>query len=478
MDEGEMEDSRLMPNRYATGRVVALRREEVERKDDQLGLIRPSRGGPEVMRLLPFTCKKGHRDNLVVVRGPERGDQWELKEEDRLCSKDDCSKIVTPAIPLPELTRGYWSVPVVVLDDEGNVKVPTAKEVYPEVEAFIRKHFVHDDERVYGTLALWVMHTYCNSFFDTVPYILFLASHGSGKSRGLEVLCLLVYRGILTAGFTPANVYRLIEMYHPTLLLDEGGHSINAGMGSGKTTIAVLNQGYKWGSKVYRTNLKRGEDPVGFDCFGPKAIAAVKGFLPTLESRCIVISMIKGKPENRTFDEDWAALLRGMLTVWAMYAPVEIVWPDVEDGRVEEVFVSLYSMAHLVGDDAVASLEGFMHNEIERRKHDEKMSDDALVVQALVEQLGPSQRTEKIRIKEICDARNEMACEFHGADYYEWSPRRMADKLKALGLSNRAAPLRDNRGAYLPYDMNLGRIKALANKYHVDIAGTPLSEGE
>jgi len=471
-----VEKAKLSPNKYATEVVVALRWEGEDCEHDRLGIIKPSGEAPEVVQI-PCKCSVCHtRKRLTVIRKSGRGEKWGPKPKDTICSTEGCPGIMLTTIP--EVSRGYWPVPVVELDKEDNVKVPAAKEVYDEVEDFIRKHFVHDDERVYGKLALWVMHTYCVDFFETVPYVQFLASHGSGKTRGLEVLCALSYRGMLTAGFTPANLYRLIDKYHPTLLLDESGHSIHAGSEAGKTIISVLNQGYKRGSLVFRTNLQKGEDPIGFDCFGPKAIAAVKGFLSTLESRCIIIPMIKGKPENRTMDEDWAALLRGKLTVWAIYAPVEPVWPDAEDGRVEEVFVPLYSIAHLVGDDAVSSLEKFMKSEILRRKHDEKMSDEALVVQALVEQLGPSQRTEKIRIKEVCDAYNEMASEDHGEDFRDCSYRKMAYKLKALGLSNRARPARDNHGAYLPYDKNLARIKGLAKKYHVSLSGTPLGKDE
>lgn len=477
MDDYHNEENPPNPNRYATEKVVALRNEGRDQEHDVLGIIVPKTGVPKVIRTLPFTCPKCHtRKESTIVRKVGRGEKWGPKPEDIICSDEKCHRIMSST--RPEVLHGYWPVPVVVLDEEGRVKIPTAKEVYDEVEVFIRKHFVHDDDRVYGKLALWVMHTYCVDFFDTVPYMQFLASHGSGKTRGLEVLRSLSYRGMLTAGFTPANLYRLIETYHPTLLLDESGHSIHERSESGGTIISVLNAGYKRGSKVYRTNIKKSEEPVGYDCFGPKAIAAVKGFLPTLESRCIIIPMIKGKPENRTIDKGWAALLRGKLTLWAMYAPVEVVWPDAEDGRVEEVFMPLHSIAHLVGDDAVSMLEGYMHDEIVRRMHDERMSDDAIVMQALVEQLPLGLMTGKIRIKDICDAYNEMASGLYGDDFRKCSYRRMAERLKALGLSNRSTTVRDNQGAYLPHDKNMNRIMALARKYHVEVPETPPSDDE
>ena len=109
-----------------------------------------------------------------------------------------------------------------------------------------------------------------------------------GKTRNLEVLSCLVHRPVHTANITVAALYRTIDHYRPTLLIDEADTIfVN---GSNAELRGVLNAGlYRSNAFVLRCIGKR-QEPKLFSVWCPKAIALIGRLPSTLEDRSIVTS--------------------------------------------------------------------------------------------------------------------------------------------------------------------------------------------
>src|SRR5208337_2205414 len=135
----------------------------------------------------------------------------------------------------------------------------------------------------------------------------------SGKTRALECLCKLCYRSIMASSLSAAALFRALEAWHPTLLLDETEIYNREAM---IEVLALLNSGYRRGQYAIRvTNAEEGCPELGFfDTFGFKVLAGTEELAATLQSRCIITTMSKAvRHVNLFVDEKKAQDLRNKL---------------------------------------------------------------------------------------------------------------------------------------------------------------------
>lgn len=137
-------------------------------------------------------------------------------------------------------------------------------------------------------VALWIVHT-CLIDEVFISPILGIASpvKRCGKSTLLMLSQALCHRSALASNISPAALFRTIEKYKPTLLIDEAETFLthNADL------RGILNAGHsKKTAKVHRT-VGDHHEPRSFSTFCPKAIALIGQLPGTLEDRAIVIPM-------------------------------------------------------------------------------------------------------------------------------------------------------------------------------------------
>lgn len=151
----------------------------------------------------------------------------------------------------------------------------------------IFKRYVIFPEGGAQTAAIWAVQTYCIDAFDIAPILQIKSPEKRcGKTTLLDLLAVSVRRPILAASISPAAVFRSIEKWEPTLLIDEA----DAFMGGKEELRGILNAGHRRGGSVVRT---AGDDhePRLFDVFSPKAIAAIDDLPDTIEDRSIQIQL-------------------------------------------------------------------------------------------------------------------------------------------------------------------------------------------
>ncbi len=179
---------------------------------------------------------------------------------------------------------------------------PDPPNLLREIEAFIAAHVHLPGEMPALTSAVWVVQTH---YFDlgsinALPYLHVRGPYGSGKTRFLEVLGSVCWRGLHTAGRTSAALFRTAEAWKPTRLDEFVGRQ----QGSEALT-AILNTRYRRELTVIRFR-PRTHEPDAFDVFGPTAFA---GRLPgrSLVTGSFGVTMAKTvKSLPRQIDYEWS----------------------------------------------------------------------------------------------------------------------------------------------------------------------------
>jgi hypothetical protein len=250
-------------------------------------------------------------------------------------------------VPLPRLP---WPAAYLPKDYE------TEEQLFNEIKEFFVNHLDVANQFLYDVYAAFTMASWRPEDFTVVPYQFFLGPLASGKTRALECFHRVCYRSIMAASMSAASLFRALEAWHPTLLLDETEIYKRESM---VEVLALLNTGYRRGQYAIRIEkVEEGVPQVAmFDTFGFKVLAGTEELAATLHSRCILTSMSKAVREINLFiDEEQAEKLRNKLLNYRFRNLGKTLDDSIKEeflklngyfqnARVIELFISLLQVA-------------------------------------------------------------------------------------------------------------------------------------
>jgi hypothetical protein len=187
-----------------------------------------------------------------------------------------------------------------------------------EIVSVVRR-FVVCDVAVARAAALWSAMTWLMDVVEVAPIAAITApERRCGKSQLLAVLGRLSSRPLAASNITPAALFRVIEAWNPTLLLDEA----DAFMRENEELRGLLNSGHTRDSAFVIRTVGDDHTPKHFGTWGAKAIAAIGVLASTLMDRSIVLALrrkLKGErvEKLRYADRDLFAQLCQKLARWA-----------------------------------------------------------------------------------------------------------------------------------------------------------------
>ncbi|MBA3770709.1 MAG: hypothetical protein H0X08_09505, partial [Blastocatellia bacterium] len=156
-----------------------------------------------------------------------------------------------------------------------------------------------------------------------IPYLRAVGDSGNGKTRLTQAVGLLCSRPIFTIGITPAVLFRINHSHKPTLIIDE--FNVESKGDDTEAIIQVLNAGISRTNRVIRCSSDGSNfAPEGFDPFGPKILAGLKGTdSQPFESRTYPIRMEQTKRNDITIQLTRemlkeATIVRNKLTLWKL----------------------------------------------------------------------------------------------------------------------------------------------------------------
>ena len=167
-----------------------------------------------------------------------------------------------------------------------------------ELAKAVRTYVVMPDTTA-DMIALWAVHTWAVGKFTISPRLAATSpTNGCGKTTLLRFLRHVVRRGKRVGSISPPALFRAVEQFHPTLLLDETEKHLDLN----SDLHALINEGHCQGATVWRV-LGEKLELREFAIFGALAFAR-NGPIPNdLEQRSIVVSL-----KRRLADESLSPL--------------------------------------------------------------------------------------------------------------------------------------------------------------------------
>ena len=230
-------------------------------------------------------------------------------------------------------------------------------ELLSQIEATLCRYVVLPSGAAVA-IALWIILTFLVEVLWIAPRLAISSpTKRCGKTTLLEILLFLVRRPLPVANITPASVFRSIEKWQPSLLVDEADTFIQ-----NRQLRGILNSGHcRATAQVVRCD---GEDhePRLFSTFGLVAIALINRLPETLEDRSIVIKMRRKRKGEKVcrFRRDHVGgelePLQRMAARWAQDNSAAIVasepdLPSELNDRQQDGWRKLFAIADLAGGD-------------------------------------------------------------------------------------------------------------------------------
>jgi len=224
----------------------------------------------------------------------------------------------------------------------------------------LRRHVIcsHEDSL---TKALWVCFAWVHNDIARHSPILLVSSAEpeSGKTTTLSVLSYLTPRAIASVDISDAALYRTIQRWQPSFIIDEFDTVLASE--EKQELRSIINSGHVRGQGVIRC-IGDDKTPELFPTFCPKAIGLVGRKLPASTlSRSIVIELRRRKKDEAIEEfayEDDSELgnLRRRLLRWSLdnaetLRNAKVSMPPGFDNRRSDNWRLLFAIADLAGED-------------------------------------------------------------------------------------------------------------------------------
>jgi hypothetical protein len=212
---------------------------------------------------------------------------------------DEREKFVPEVEEVDENLQGQA---VVIEDVEPWNEAVDIAAVLDEIESTFRRFMFFWREEDAVTATLWCSMTWLTDHLNIAPYLGIRSPEKEcGKSTLLKIASKIVYHPMGASNVTSASVFRLLDMYRLTLLVDE----LDTFLELDPQFVGIMNSGHS--RELGRVIRTVGEElePRWFNTFGPKAYGMIGGATDTLESRSLSIILYPKIEEDGIEDLDF-----------------------------------------------------------------------------------------------------------------------------------------------------------------------------
>lgn len=314
-------------------------------------------------------------------------------------------------------------------------------ELLDEIAATIRRFIVCQPETVTAT-TLWIAMTWFIDVIHVAPLAVITAPEKRcGKSQLLFLLNRLVNRPLATSNVTAAALFRSIDLWQPTLLIDEADTFLR----ENEELRGIINCGHtREGAFLVRTV---GDDhtPKRFKLWGAKAIAGIGKLHGTLMDRSIVLQLRRKKMEEQTerlrhaetshfkilvaklarFSEDYASFIQN----------AKPTFPDALHDRAQDNWEPLFAIAECAGEKwghlAQISAETISGNIDQSKSISIELLSD---IQEIIESRQSDRITTADLIAALCSDHEKPWATFNRG--HEITPRQIASSLREFSVNS------------------------------------------
>jgi len=292
--------------------------------------------------------------------------------------------------------------------------------------------------------ALWILNTYVHDAAYNSPMIMITSPEKRcGKTTTLNLFQALVRKPLPAGNISPAAIYRAIEKWRPSLLIDEADTFLK----NNEEVAGVINSGHtKPSAFVIRCDGENNE-PKQFSTWCPKVIAGIGNQRDTLEDRSIIFPLRRKLPheqvERLRLDRGGFDDLKRKCARWAADnftkcknsdpEPIQ----DLED-RANDNWSPLLAIADLCGWSERARISAVLiRGEVEQSE-----SVDTILLQD-IQSLFKEQQAERLSSQRICD----LLAALDDRPWSDWNKgrpittNRLAGRLRSFGIHSKTMRL-------------------------------------
>jgi len=328
--------------------------------------------------LFPYFLKSRSEDILKLDPVEQETIFNKIKERFKI-PKAKIKEAIKSLTPLKE-TKSKETIVEQLVPYDGEVN---GAELADEVESVLKRYVYLKDKDQYTAITLWVLLSYVFEKFNILPMLLITSPvMRCGKTTLLCVLRGLVNKALIASNISPAAVYRTVEKYKPTLLLDEA----DTGLAANEELRNIINAGHtKDTAFVIRVGSRETNfEPEDLSTFCPKAIAMIGKPAGTWIDRSIEIRMER-KPRDFRLERlpcnfyEAARPLRQKLLKWACadLKLIDLKDPELLNDRAADNWQPLLSIAHNLNDEWVEKVREAVVS-IEKEKEDDDLKIELL----------------------------------------------------------------------------------------------------
>lgn len=263
-----------------------------------------------------------------------------------------------------------------VLDTEPYEKPVDGAAVADEIYQIITQH-IACTEAVAVASTLWIIFTWVLEASYIAPIAWINAPEKRcGKSQLLTLIALMSKRPLPSSNITPAALFRCIEKYHPTFIIDEVDTFIN----DNENLRSILNSGYSRDNPYIVRCAGDDNEPTDFFVYGAKALSGIGKIPSTLMDRSISLTLRRKRSDEhrervRDLSRDITSTIKAKLARWSddnLIAVKEAAppLPQAINDRMQDNWEILLKVATVLGDEwlkraysACIDISGIEHDE-------------------------------------------------------------------------------------------------------------------
>jgi len=226
-----------------------------------------------------------------------------------------------------------------------------------DITATVQRFIVCAQEVAFA-VALWVALTWFIDVVQVAPLAAITAPEKRcGKSLLLSLIGKLVARAITASNISPAALYRTIEAWSPTLLIDEA----DAFLKDNEELRGILNSGHTRDSAYVIRCEGDSLTPTKFSTWGPKAISGIGHIADTLMDRAVPLELRRKLPQEKVeriryaepglFDELQAKLARFAEDYSEQVRRARPPLPERLNDRAQDNWEPLLQIAMVAGEE-------------------------------------------------------------------------------------------------------------------------------
>lgn len=229
--------------------------------------------------------------------------------------------------------------------------------VLSEMEGILRAYCILQDSD-YRVLPVLALATYCIDAFSVFPRgVIKSPQKRCGKTVLLETLESLTHRALMASGISTAAMFRVIDRYSPTLLIDEA----DTFMQENEELRGVINSSHRRRNASVIRTVGDNHEPTKFSTWAPMFIAGIGDRAETVEDRAIIFELRRKLPNESVarcppdmYERN--ANLRRKCIRWAQdnidtLRTTDFEVPSFGNDRAADNWLPLFAIARLVGGE-------------------------------------------------------------------------------------------------------------------------------